>query len=154
MRKFSKNLVLAALAASALATALPVMAVCGIGQDDSTCGTSYTARRLVKIYAQEAQDIPAPIVTTPIIQVVQPNTTVAYSGTVGGGEGTWLATATASCGGATLISGGGRCWTPGNSFGRVQASYPSENSWVLVCGADENGSDGSINGEAHALCSN
>ena len=149
MRKFSKNLVLAALAASALATALPVMAICGIGQDDSTCGTSYTARRLVKTYAQEDQILPAPIVITnaPVIQVVQPNT---YQRS-GYGSGWNAAGATANCDtGGTLLGGGGSCT---NRLGLVSvaASQPSGNGWYISCGAGFQ--DATVNATAYAVCS-
>lgn len=145
---YKKTILTVAIAATAFLSAGQVFA-----QADSTTGNgALNWRALVPLYAQERE--------TPVIQQffpvtrVAPSTYPSYGGVAGGGGGTWLTTSTSSCGSDTLVSGGGQCWTPGNSFGRVQQSYPSGSSWVLVCGADENGSDGSIYGQAYALCTN
>ncbi len=66
--------------------------------------------------------------TNQITQVVQPNTYQAS----GSGSGQTNAQAVASCGGGTLLGGGGSC-NDGFGLVAVASSEPSGNSWVIGC---------------------
>lgn len=138
---------------TAIAAALLAGAISASAQSDSSHVPPLRGTPVVRAPHLPVQ--PAPIVNniTQVTQVVQPNTYTISSGWQGG-VGVWLAAASASCDGATLISGGGQCTTFGDSWGRAKNSYPSGNSWVYECGADENGSDGTIYASATAVCSN
>ena len=105
--------------------------ICGIGQDDSTCGSralSGTAK--IPLKNQELQVIPPANVTnvTNVTQIVQPNT-YKVSGT---GSGQTTATAQADCGGGTILGGGGTC-NDDQGLVAVAGSSPVGNSWVIGC---------------------
>ena len=73
------------------------------------------------------------------------------SGWNGGGNGTWIAVSSASCGGGKVVSGGGQCNDFVSSWARIQQSYQSGNSWVLVCAAGAAG-EGAIYSNAQVVC--
>lgn len=108
--------------------------ICGIGQDDSTCGNGALSGYIPKIPLkyQELQPMGSPIINnvtnTSVTQVVQPNT-YQVSGT---GSGQTTATAQADCGGGTLLGGGGTC-QDNQGLVAVAGSSPVGNSWVIGC---------------------
>lgn len=130
---FAMVLIIAGVAAQAQGTYYPPT-ICGIGQDDSTCGngalSGYTPK--IPLKYQELQPMGSPIINnvtnTSVTQVVQPNT-YQVSGT---GSGLTTATAQADCGGGTLLGGGGTC-QDNQGLVAVAGSSPVGNSWVIGC---------------------
>lgn len=108
--------------------------ICGIGQDDSTCGTPLRGTPKIPLKYQELQEMGSPVInnitntTQQITQVVQPNT-FKVSGT---GSGQTTATAQADCGGGTILGGGGTC-NDDQGLVAVAGSSPVGNSWVIGC---------------------
>jgi hypothetical protein len=137
---------------TAIATFALFAPINSFAQADSTNTVRLTGVPIVKLRNQERE---TPVTnnitntTNQITQVVQPNTYQVANSSAGNP----VAAASVSCGGGTLLGGGGTCNDNITAWSTVSQSYPSGNSWVVQC-ASENTNPRWVFATAYAVCSN
>jgi hypothetical protein len=138
------------IAFTAAAISLAAYASYATAQADSTTGSrALQGRPIVSLQNQERE---TPVinnttqVTQQITQVIQPSISTAS----GSGSGFRFANAYASCGGGTLVGGGGSCQAA-NGYASMPTSQPNGNGWQVICDAFQGGN---VDAYAWATCSN
>jgi hypothetical protein len=115
-------------------------------QADSTSGNKALRGRPVLPLQNQERETPVTNNITQVTQVIQPNITQVSAS----GSGFRFGHAYASCGGGTVVGGGGYC-DAANGYASMPTSQPNGNGWQVVCDAFQGGN---VTAVAVATCSN